>query len=68
MQQIILDAEVGQLSAELARRGVAAHVRVHVIVELRDASDLSTAAIAEGGRAFDWLGEEPDLYTAADLV
>ena len=30
MDQIILDAEAGKLSAELARRGVAADALVHV--------------------------------------
>lgn len=68
VQQIILDAEAGQISAELTRRGIAAHARVHVVVELRDNGDLPMAAIAQTGRAFDWLAEEPDLYTDADLV
>lgn len=34
MQKITLDAEAGQVSAELARCGVAAHARVHVLVEV----------------------------------
>lgn len=67
MQQIILDAEAGQLSAELARRGIAAHTQVHVVVELRDAA-LPMAAIAQAGKALDWLADEPDLYTDADLA
>ena len=29
MSQIILDAEAGQVSAELARRGIPPHTRVH---------------------------------------
>ena len=70
MQKITLDAEAGQLSAELARRGIAADARVHVLVEVMDgeADALSRAAIAQAGGAFDWLADEPDLYTDADLV
>lgn len=68
MQQIVLDAEAGQVSAELGRRGVAAHARVHVVVELRDAGDLPIAALAQAGKAFDWLDDEPDLYSDADLL
>jgi hypothetical protein len=58
MRQIVLDAEAGQVSAELSRRGIATHARVHVRVEV----------IAEAGKGFDWLAEEPDLYSDADLV
>ena len=70
MQRITLDAEAGQVSAELARRGVAANVRVHVLVEVMDsdADALPMAAIAQAGGAFEWLADEPDLYTDADLV
>jgi hypothetical protein len=67
VQQIILDAEAGQLSAELTRRGIAADAKVHVVVELRDAEP-PMAAIAQAGQAFDWLADEPDLYTDADLT
>lgn len=70
MHRITLDAEAGQVSAELARRGVTADTRVHVLVEMvsEDANALPMAAIAQAGGAFDWLADEPDLYTDADLV
>ncbi len=70
MQQIVLDAEAGQVSAELSRRGVGAHMRVHVLVEVidTDAGELPMAAIAQTGKAFDWLAAEPDLYSDADLI
>lgn len=70
MQKIVLDARAGEVSAELARRGIAADARVHVLVELvgGDADLPSMAAVAEAGGAFDWLADEPDLYTDADLV
>lgn len=67
MRQIILDAEAGQVSAELARRGVAANARVHVLVEVMDAEP-PMAAMAQAGKGFDWLADEPELYSDADLV
>ena len=68
MGRIILDAEAGQVSAELVRRGIAADTRVRVLVELRDAEGLPTASIAQAGGAFDWLADELELYSDADLV
>lgn len=53
MQQVILDAEAGQVSAELARRGIAAAVRVHVVVEIWDPDKPPMAAIAQAGKALD---------------
>jgi hypothetical protein len=67
VRQIILDAEAGEISAELARRGIAAHTRVHVTIELADGNP-PMAAIAQAGKALDWLADEPDLYSDADLV
>ena len=68
MRQVVLDAEAGQVSAELVRRGIAAHARVHVRVDVLESAEPLMAAIAEAGKAFDWLGEEPDLYSDADLT
>jgi hypothetical protein len=68
MQQIVLDAEAGQISAKLSRRGVAATARVHVVVDLPDDAAPPMAAIAQAGKAFDWLDEEPELYSDADLI
>ena len=68
MRQIVLDAEAGQVSAELTRRGIDGHARVHVTVDVLEAPELPMAAIATAGRGFDWLAEEPDLYSDADLV
>jgi len=68
VERVTFDAEVGQVSAELVRRGIAADTRVHVLVEVRDAEELSTAAIAQAGGAFGWLADEPELYSDADLV
>jgi len=68
MQQIVLDGEAGQISAELARRGIAPDARVHVVVEITDSCEPPMAAIAEAGKGFDWLANEPDLYSHADLM
>jgi hypothetical protein len=70
MQRITLDTEAGQVSDELARRGVAADTRVRVLVEVvgEETEALPMAAIAQAGGAFDWLADEPDLYTDADLM
>jgi hypothetical protein len=68
MQRIALHAEAGQVSTGLIRRGIASGTRVHVLVEVASEEDLPMAAIAQVGRGFDWLAEEPDLYTDADLV
>ncbi len=67
MQQIVLDAEVSEIPAELGRRGIAASTRVHVIVEVADETP-PMARLAQAGKAFDWLAEEPDIYADADLV
>jgi hypothetical protein len=68
MSQIVLDAEAGQISAELARRGVPPHARVHVLVEVNPDGELPMAAIAQAGKGLDWLAEEPELYSDADLI
>lgn len=67
MQQIILDAEAGQVSAEPARRRIAAAVRVHVAVGIWDPDEPPLAAIAQAGQARDWPAEAPDLSCDADL-
>ena len=70
MSRIALDAQAGQVSAELARRGIAAKTRVHVLVEVVEGEEdaLPMAALAEAGGAFGWLAEEPDLYSDMVLV
>ncbi|WP_237482825.1 hypothetical protein [Lichenibacterium dinghuense] len=70
MQRIMLDAEAGQVSAELAHRGIAAATRVHVLVDIMpdEPEPIPLAAMNQGGGAFDWLGDEPDLYSDADLA
>ena len=68
MGQIILDAKAGQISQELARRGIAADTRVHAVVEVAGPEELPMAAIAQTGEGFAWLAEEPDLYSDADLI
>jgi hypothetical protein len=68
MARIALDIEAGQVSAELARRGIPSNTRVHVEVDLVSASELPMSAIAQTGKGPDWLTDEPDFYSDADLV
>jgi hypothetical protein len=68
LSQIVLDAEAGQVSAGLARRGIPPHTRVHVLVEVTLGGELPMAAIARAGKGLDWLAEEPDLYSDGDLI
>lgn len=68
MRRISLDTEAGQVSAELARRGIDQRARVHVLVEVVERDAVPITALAQAGGAFDWLAEEPDLYTDADVV
>jgi hypothetical protein len=68
MQRLTLDVEAGQVSAELTQRGIPAGTRVHVLVELPDAIDLPIAALAQAGGAFDFLDDEPELYSDADII
>lgn len=68
MPTIALDAEAGQVSTELARRRIAPGTRAHVVVIVEDEEHLPVAAMAQAGGAFDWLSEEPDLYTDADVA
>lgn len=68
MQRIVLDAEAGEVSSELVRRGIAPHTRVHVRVEIVDAGELPMTTIAAAGKGLDWLADEPELYSDADLM
>jgi hypothetical protein len=68
MRTIALDAEVGDITAELLRRGLPSATRVHAVVEIPAEEDLPTVLAVEAGGTIDWLAEEPDLYTDDDLI
>jgi len=61
MRYVLEDVEVKDVSGEIERRGVKADRRVRVTVETLE--DLPLAALAEKGRAFAFLADEPDLYS-----
>ena len=67
MRQVLENIEAGQVQAEMARRGIQPRQRVRVVFETVESDDIPTAQMAQEGGAFDWLKEEPDLYTAADI-
>ena len=68
MRQILHDVEAGEVSEELRRRGIPPRQRLRVLVQSIDLDQPSVTAINAAGGAFDWLAEEPDLYSDADLV
>jgi hypothetical protein len=68
VQQIVLDAEAGDVSSELVRRGIAPHTRVHVRVEITDSREPPMTTIAAAGKGLDWLADEPELYSDADSM
>ena len=68
MRQVLNDIEAGRLADELARRGIPPERRLRVIVESLDDDDLPMTAMNAAGRAFDWLADEPDLYSDDDLI
>jgi hypothetical protein len=68
MSQIILDAEAGQVSAELARRGIPPHARVHVLVHrflgpARIRGIPSVTAERVGPLIGDWAGDHGGTST-----
>lgn len=68
VRQILNDIEAGKVTDELQRRGIPLRQRLRVVVESIEAEEPSLTAMNAAGGAFDWLAEEPDLYSDADLV
>lgn len=68
MRLVLHDIEAGKVTEELARRGIPPKQHLHVIVESVGENDIAMSAINAAGGAFDWLADEPDLYTDEDLV
>ena len=68
MRQVLNDIEAGKVAEELRRRGVPSNQRVRVVVESIEDDGLPMTAINAAGGAFDWLADEPDLYSDDDLV
>lgn len=68
MRQILNDVEAENVTAELKRRGIPPKQRLRVVVESISIDEPSLTAINAMGGAFDWLADEPDLYSDADLI
>jgi len=66
MRYILENIEVGDLPREIKSRGISNRQRVRVTLETL-ADDLPLAKMAEEGRAFDFLADEPELYSEADI-
>jgi hypothetical protein len=70
MRYVLENIEAGKLADEMKRRGIALRQRVRVVVETLNGGeldDLPLARMAETGGAFDFLADEPDLYSEADV-
>lgn len=67
MRHVLEDIEVGRVAEAVSRLGVPPHQRVRVVIETDEKDDPDTARMAEEGGAFDFLADEPDLYTEADI-
>ena len=68
MRQVLHDIEAGKLTDELRRRGISPNQRVRVVVEAVDDDEPPITALNAAGGGFDWLADEPDLYSDDDLV
>jgi hypothetical protein len=73
MRQVLYDIEAGRVADELLHRGIARHQRVRVVVETlpsdaEQPEEPPVTAINAAGGAFDWLADEPDLYSDSDLI
>ena len=66
MRYVIESIEADEVSEEIRRCGIPPRQRLRVVLETLG-DDLPMARIAEEGRAFDFLSDEPDLYTKADI-
>lgn len=67
MRQVLENIAADQVFAEMTRRGIKPCQRVRVVFEEIEDDELPIARMAEAGGAFDWLKDEPDLYTVADI-
>ena len=61
-QALISRAELEKL-VELASRGQ----NLQLEMQLDELPSLGLIGLAHGGKAFDWLADEPDLYSVRDL-
>lgn len=66
MRYVLEDIEAGKVSGEIERRGITPRQRVRVVLETLEPA-LPMARLAEEGRAFQFLADEPDLYSESDI-
>ena len=66
MRYILEDIEAEKVLSEMKRRGIAAKQRVRVVVETLE-GDLPLVRMVDEGGAFNFLADEPELYSEADI-
>jgi hypothetical protein len=68
MERLVPTGTAGQISAQLVSRGISADTVVQVLVAFPAEDALPMASIAQLGGAFDWLADEPDIYSDKDGI
>jgi hypothetical protein len=66
MRYVLENIGAEDLPGEIKRRGIAPEQRLRVTVETLE-HDLPLARMAQDGGAFDFLSDEPELYSEADI-
>ena len=67
MKQVLDNIAAEQVFSEMSRLGIKPHQRVRVAFEVIEGENIPIARMAQDGGAFDWLADEPDLYSFNDL-
>lgn len=63
-----IEADKILVADQLRRLGIAPRRILRVVLETVDHEEISVTAMNAAGGAFDYLDDEPDLYTDADLI
>lgn len=66
MRYVLEDIEAERLPVEIRRRGISARQRLRVVVETLE-EEFPLGRFAEEGGAFNFLLDEPDIYSEADI-
>ncbi|MDR3528316.1 MAG: hypothetical protein P4L57_13660 [Rhizomicrobium sp.] len=65
MRYVLENIEAGAVPNEMKRQSIALSQRVRVVETLND--EMPLAQMAQLGGAFDFLADEPELYSEADI-
>lgn len=68
MRRVLKNIEAGEVPDALRRLGIQPKQRLRVIVETATEDDPPVTAMNANGGSFEWLKDEPELYSDSDLV